>query len=289
MNIIAELLSPITAPIRFIQHNFKTVFFLSLIGYFYFTSDTRVLQQANLAIINLNGPIINSDTIIEKIDQAKQNSSIKGVLFKVNSPGGSVPPSVEIAYAIKELKSVKPVVAYASGTMASGSYYASIWANKIIANPGSMIGSIGVIIQSMDASKLLNKIGIKPQIAKMGKYKEVGTPMRIWSDDEKKELQKVIQSTYMMFVSDVANARKLKIQDKNKFANAHIFTSIQARKVGLIDKVATISQAKKDLIALSGVKKPIWQKEDKMDKFMQKIIEGTILNISNSLNGLLAY
>ena len=289
MNIIAELLSPITAPIRFIQSNFKTVLFLSLIAYFYFNSDARVLEKPNLAIISLDGTIINSDDVVQKINQAKEDNSIKGVLFKVNSPGGSVAPSVEISYAIKELKSIKPVIVYASGTMASGSYYASIWADKIVANPGSMIGSIGVIMQSFDASKLLNKIGVKPQVVKMGIYKEAGTPMRVWSDAEKNELKKVIKSTYDMFVQDVSTARKLKLANKDNFANAHIFTSSQAKEVGLIDEVATISKAKKDLVVLSDVKKPIWQKEDKIDKFMQKIVEGTILHISNNLNGLLAY
>jgi len=289
MSLISKIFYPITAPIKFIQNNFKTVLFLTIVFYFISNSDTKSLQKPNLAIINLSGAIMSADDVLEKIDKAKQDTHIKGVLFKVNSPGGSVPPSVEIAYAIKELNQIKPVVAYASGIMASGSYYASIWANKIIANPGSMIGSIGVIMQSVDASELLNKIGVKPQTVKIGLYKEAGTPTRQWSKAEKQELQKVIKSTYDMFVKDVADARGLKIKNKDDFANAHIFTSIQAKNVGLVDKVATISDAKMELINISGVKKPIWQKEDKFDKIMEKIIQGTILNISNSLNGLMAY
>ena len=253
MNFLSKLFWPITAPIKFIQNNFKTVLFLTIIFYILSHSDPKNLQKPNLAVINLNGPILNADEIVEKINKIAIDKHIKGVLLKVNSPGGAVPPSIEIAYAIKELNQIKPVIAYASGVMASGSYYASIWANKIIANPGSMIGSIGVIMQSVDASELLKKIGIKPQTVKIGTYKEVGTPTRQWTKIEKQELQKVINSTYDMFVTDVANARKLKLKNKDKFANAHIFTAIQAKDVGLIDEVATLSKAKIQIINLAKV------------------------------------
>jgi protease-4 len=247
------------------------------------------MQKPNLQTIELNGAIMNVDEILTKINKIKDDKTIKGVLFKVNSPGGAVAPSVELSYAIKELNAIKPVVAYASGTMASGSYYASIWANKIIANPGSMIGSIGVIMQSYDASELMNKIGIKTQTVKVGTYKEAGTPTRQWTKKERAELNKVIKSTYGTFIIDVANARKLKINNHKKYADAHIFTSNQAKKVGLIDQVGTINIAKKELIKLAKVQKPIWSKVDPMEKFMQKLIQGTISNIGSNLNGLMAY
>jgi protease-4 len=211
------------------------------------------------------------------------------VLLNVNSPGGAVAPSVEIAYAIKELQQTKPVVVYASGVMASGSYYASIWADKIIANPGSMVGSIGVIMQGMDVSELMSKIGIKTQTVKVGKFKEVGTPSRAWEKYEKEELEKVIQDTYKMFVLNVSDARDLDPKDHTKFADAHIFTAYQAKEVGLIDEVNTVFGAKAQLQLLSKVKKPVWAKEDKIDKFMQKIINSTISNISIHFNGLMAY
>jgi protease-4 len=289
MNLISKIFLPITAPIRFIQRNFKTVFFLTLLVYFLTTSNTTKQTQPNLQIIELNGPIMIVDDILAKIQKAKTDTHIKGILLKVNSPGGAVAPSVEIAYAIKELNHIKPVVAYASGIMASGSYYASIWATKIVANPGSMIGSIGVIMQSVDASELMAKIGIKTQTVKMGAYKEAGTPTRAWTKIERDELQKITKNTYEMFISDVANARKLDTKNHKKYANAHIFTASQAKKVGLVDNVATISIAKKMLIGLSKVKQPVWSQEDKMEKFMEKFLSGTISNISNSMSGLVAY
>jgi protease-4 len=289
MNFFRILFLPITAPIRFIQRNFKTVLFLSFLVYLAVNSDPKAMQKPNLQIIELSGVIMNADDVLAKITKAKNDKTIKGVLFKVNSPGGAVAPSVELSYAIKELSNIKPVIAYASGTMASGSYYSSIWANKIIANPGSIVGSIGVIMQSFDASELMKKVGVKTQIAKIGTYKEAGTPTRKWTKQEKAELDKVIKSTYDTFVTDVANARKLKKQDHKVFADAHIFTSSQAKEVGLIDQVGTINIAKKELIKLAKVKKPIWSKVDPMEKFMQKIIQGTVSNISSNLNGLMAY
>lgn len=288
MNLISKLFYPITGPISFIQSHFKTVFFLTILYFVVTSSDSTNLEKANLQIIELNGPIMVVDEVLEKIENAKSNIDIKGVLLKVNSPGGAVAPSVELAYAIKELNEIKPVVAYASGIMASGSYYASIWANKIIANPGSMIGSIGVIMQSADASELMSKIGIKTQTVKTGKYKESGTPTRQWTKDERAELEKVTQNTYDMFITDVSNARKLKKEDHEIYADAHIFTSSQAKEVGLIDKVGTISTAKLELLKLTKVQNPIWSKENKMDKFMQKMLNNSIANITTNLNGLMA-
>eukprot|EP01156_Anaeramoeba_ignava_P012138 Anaeramoba_ignava/a487665_25.p1 GENE.a487665_25~~a487665_25.p1 ORF type:complete len:290 (-),score=-14.33 a487665_25:963-1832(-) len=289
MNFISKLFWPITAPIKFIQENFKTVFFLTIVYFLVVNTQNTDIKPANLQKIDLKGPIMSASDVLEKIEQAKNNPNIKGVLLDVNSPGGAVAPSIEIAYAIKELKKRKPVIAYASGVMASGSYYASIWAQKIIANPGSMVGSIGVIMQSVDASELMAKIGVKTQTVKMGAFKEAGTPTRQWTEKERKELEKITKSTYDMFVTDVANARKLKIEEHKLYADAHIFTSVQAKNVGLIDEVATLSKARSDLIALSGVKDPVWVKEDKMEKFIDRLANETILKITNNLNGLMAY
>ena len=289
MNLLSKIFYPITGPISFIQNHFKTVLFLTIMYFIVSSSDTKNLETANLQIIELNGPIMIVDEVLEKIETAKNDINIKGILLKVNSPGGAVAPSIEIAYAIKELREVKPVVAYASGIMASGSYYASIWANKIIANPGSMVGSIGVIMQSVDVSELMSKIGIKSQTVKIGKYKESGTPTRQWTKEERDELEKVTQNTYDMFITDVANARNLKKENHTSYADAHIFTSSQAKEVGLIDKVATISVAKNELEKLSKVENPVWAKANKMDKFMEKMLSNSISNISTNLNGLIAY
>lgn len=286
-NFIKVLFSPIIAILDFITKYFKTIVFLTIIYFLVIDKNENLVDtnssKANLQKIELFGPILDVSNTLEEIQKAKIDENIKGVLFVVNSPGGSVAPSVELAYAIKELTVVKPVVVYASGVMASGSYYASIWANKIIANPGSMVGSIGVIMQGINAEELMSKIGISTQTVKAGKYKESGTPSRKWFDYEEKELQSVINDTYQMFISDVANARKLNVTEHERYADARIFTASQAKEVGLVDDVATISFAQESLMNLAKIETPVWKKQDKLEKFMDRLISETVSQVSMNL------
>ncbi|RBQ32354.1 signal peptide peptidase SppA [Arcobacter sp. FW59] len=286
-----KLFSPIIAVLDFITKYFKTIVFLTIIYVLFFnnadeTSSTN-RSFANLQKIELSGEILDVSKVMENIEKAKNDTNIKGVLLVVDSPGGAVAPSVEIAYAIKELKELKPVVVYASGVIASGSYYASIWSDKIIANPGSMVGSIGVIMQGFEVSELMEKIGISTQTIKAGKYKESGTPTRKWFDYEEEQLKSVINATYNMFITDVANARNLDIKNHTQFADARVFTSFQAKEVGLIDEVATISYAQSVLIELAKVEKPVWKKEDKFEKFMDKLMSQAISKVLMSFSSSL--
>jgi len=279
MNFIKKLFLPISMPIGFIQNHFKAVLFVFMLFLLFAPQDEASLRKNNLQEISLVGPIMDATEIVMQIDEAANNKDIKGVLLSINSPGGAVAPSIEIAYAIKRLKEKKPVIAYAKGTIASGSYYASIWADEIIANPGSMVGSIGVIMQGADVSELMQKIGIKSQNVHAGLYKQIGTPDRKWKEYEINELNKVIQGTYDMFTSDVANARGLDIEKRDFYANAHIFTASQALKVGLIDSIGVGHDAKAKLIKLSGVETAHWNQEDKFDKFMRKVVASSAVTL----------
>ncbi|MGB1227122.1 MAG: signal peptide peptidase SppA [Poseidonibacter sp.] len=294
-NFFKKLFSPITFTLDFVTKYFKTIVFFTIMYFIVYTPSDKMNQNgtfevANLQKIELFGPILDVSKTMSEIQKAKQNTNIKGVLIEVNSPGGAVAPSVELAYAIKELKAIKPVVVYASGVIASGSYYASIWSDKIIANPGAMVGSIGVIMQGVNTEELMAKIGISTQTVKAGKYKESGTPTRKWFDYEKEQLQSIIDDTYNMFITDVANARKLDVKNHTQFADARVFTASQAKKVGLVDEVATVSAAEKSLVKLAEIDIAIWQKQDKFDKFMDKFISQVVSSVSMSFSsGLKAY
>lgn len=286
---ITKILWPIWGPINFIQDHFKATLFVVIVGFLFLSTESEQIKEPNLAKIYLTGEIANSEQFIESVKKA-QDLKVKGVLLIIDSPGGAVAPSVEMSMAIKKLRNENiPVVAYAAGTMASGSYYAGIWSNKIIANPGSMIGSIGVIFQNADVSGLMNKVGVKMQTIKMGEYKEAGTPFRAWNKEEKEELNILLKSTYDMFIKDVATARKLDENSSNKFANARVFTAVQAKEAGLIDSMGSIFDAEKELAKIANVKDPIWAQKNKTEELMNKLVSETVSRIVQSATGMKAY
>ncbi|MFZ2891328.1 signal peptide peptidase SppA [Sulfuricurvum sp.] len=270
MEIVKKIGSCMATGLRFIQGHFKATVLVLFVLWLILPSGDEGITPHNLQKITLTGPILDATPIVEQIDEAGENDDVKGVLFSIDSPGGAVAPSVEIAYAIKRLSEKKPTVVYAAGIMASGGYYSAIWGNEIIANPGSMIGSIGVIIEGADVSGLMEKVGVKTQVVHAGEYKQVGTMERQWSNIERAELEKVINGTYDLFVGDVARARHLDLNQSTEYANAHIFTAAQAKKVGLVDNIGVEYDAKKRVEVLSKVTDPVWNKEDPMDKFFKR-------------------
>jgi protease-4 len=281
-----DMFSRLSKAIKWIGDHFKGLLFVLILAVLFMPTPKSQLIPPNLQEIKLTGAILDASEILNQIEQAQKDPNIKGVLLNVNSPGGSVPPSIEISYAIANLAKSKPVVAYASGVMASGSYYSSIYANKIIANPGAIVGSIGVIMQSANIKELLDKIGIKPQTIKEGLYKEAGTPTREWTPAEREELKRLTGDTYRLFVSDVAKARGLDINKSDQFANAHIFSAKRAKEVGLIDEIGIISQAKSTLTTLAKVKNPRWKQKDKLEKIIDKLTQKTFTQIQSYLFGL---
>ena len=270
MEIIKKIGSCLATGLKFIQAHFKATVLVLIVLWLILPSGEDGITPHNLQKITLTGPILDATSIVTQIDEARENKDVKGVLFSIDSPGGAVAPSVEIAYAIKRLSETKPTVVYAAGIMASGGYYSAIWGNEIIANPGSMIGSIGVIMEGADISGLMEKVGVKTQVVHAGTYKQVGTFDRKWSDVERAELDKVIGGTYELFVGDVARARGLDLNKSSDYADAHIFTAAQAKKVGLVDSIGVEYDAKKRVEVLSKIKDPIWNKEDPMDKFLKQ-------------------
>jgi protease-4 len=282
------MFSTIGKAIKWIGQHFLGMLFLLIVFVVLMPTSTTELRPANLQEIQLVGPIMNADAILKEIEDIQKDPKIKGVLLNINSPGGAVPPSIEIAYAIKTLKEHKPVVAYASGIMASGSYYASIYANTIIANPGSIVGSIGVIMESANVEELMKTIGVETQIVKQGTYKEAGTPTRKWTVEERAELETLTKDTYDLFVKDVAEARGLEIKDSKRYADAHIFSAKRAKDAGLIDRVGVKSQAKEEVEKLAKVKDPVWKEKDKLESFMEQFANKSMMHLQSYFYGLKA-
>ncbi|ECL7073993.1 signal peptide peptidase SppA, partial [Campylobacter jejuni] len=283
MQILKSFFKALGCGIKFINTYFKTFVLLLIVIWILIPSANSSSNLANLERIDLKGEIFDSSAVLEKIINAKNDSNIKGVLFVIDSPGGAFAPSMELALAIKDLKIKKPVLVYASGTMASGSYLAGVGANKILANPASFIGSIGVIMQGADLSGLANKLGIKEQTIQAGEFKSAGTFARAWNENERNFLQGLIDQSYDLFTGFVAKERALDLNKKDQWANARVFLAAKAKELGLIDELGNYENAKKELEKLANVSNPVWKEEDKIDKFLNRLEGQTSSLISKSL------
>ncbi|EAL2037952.1 signal peptide peptidase SppA [Campylobacter jejuni] len=283
MQILKSFFKALGCGIKFINTYFKTFVLLLIIIWILMPSANSSSNLANLERIDLKGEIFDSSAVLEKIINTKNDSNIKGVLFVIDSPGGAFAPSMELALAIKDLKIKKPVLVYASGTMASGSYLAGVGANKILANPASFIGSIGVIMQGADLSGLANKLGIKEQTIQAGEFKSAGTFARAWNENERNFLQGLIDQSYDLFTGFVAKERALDLNKKDQWANARVFLAAKAKELGLIDELSNYENAKKELEKLANVSNPVWKEEDKIDKFLNRLEGQASSLISKSL------
>ncbi|ECL9536778.1 signal peptide peptidase SppA [Campylobacter jejuni] len=283
MQILKSFFKALGCGIKFINTYFKTFVLLLIVIWILMPGANSSSNLANLERIDLKGEIFDSSAVLEKIINAKNDSNIKGVLFVIDSPGGAFAPSMELALAIKDLKIKKPVLVYASGTMASGSYLAGVGANKILANPASFIGSIGVIMQGADLSGLANKLGIKEQTIQAGEFKSAGTFARAWNENERNFLQGLIDQSYDLFTGFVVKERALDLNKKDQWANARVFLAAKAKELGLIDELSNYENAKKELEKLANVSNPVWKEEDKIDKFLNHLEGQTSSLISKSL------
>lgn len=211
-----------------------------------------------VAVVEVTGVITEPDSINKQIEEYREREDVKAVVIRINSPGGGVGPSQEIYRELKKLSAKKKVVVSMGAVAASGGYYIAAAANKIIANPGTITGSIGVIMEFANAEELLNKIGFKGYVIKSGEYKDIGSPLRAMKDDEKRLLQGVIDDVHMQFISAVAENRKLKIDAVKKFADGRIFSGKQARAIGLVDEIGNFQDAIDAAARMANIKgKPV--------------------------------
>jgi len=197
-----------------------------------------------VAIVELSTPITDSEEIISQLEKFRNRSNVKAIVLFLNSPGGAVAPSQEIFSEVRKTKNMgKPVVVSMGSVAASGAYYIACAANSIVANPGSITGSIGVISEFKSLKGLFDKIGIESTTIKSGKFKDVGNPSRAMTQEDRAQLQSIIDDVYEQFIADVAAARDLPLDSVRKLADGRIFTGRQAYKNGLIDTLGTLQTA----------------------------------------------
>lgn len=241
-----------------------------------------------VAVVSLEGVITDPTEIARELKEYGEREDVKAVVLRIDSPGGAVGPSQEIHQEIKRLRETKPVVASLGAIAASGGYYAAAGADKIVANPGTITGSIGVIIEFLNAEELLKKIGLRGYVLKSGKYKDTGSPFREMTNEERMLIQKVIDDVNTQFIIAVAEGRGLSEKDVRKIADGRIFTGSQARELGLVDTLGDLTDAIDIGAELAGLEeKPfvIYPRKRKLT-FLDVIFgEGSARDIGEALSG----
>ncbi len=230
---------------------FIFIFALSLI-FTLFQKDISLKDK--IALVRVEGPIIKSKDITDEIKEYEKDKSIKAIVLRVDSPGGGVAPSQEIYESIKKAASKKPVVVSMGAIAASGGYYISAPANKIVANPGTLTGSIGVIMEIPNIKGLMDKIGVKTQIIKSGKHKDMASFFRDMEKEEREILQGVMDDVHEQFIKAVAEGRKMSIEDVRKIADGRVFSGRQALKEGLVDELGGLEYSIDIAAKMAGIK-----------------------------------
>jgi len=268
----------------------KIILFLSFVVIFFFlskNSNSEVLN--NIGVVEIEGTILSSKEIIQELDNFYNRDDIKAIIIRLNTPGGSVAPSQEIYEKVKKIASsnTKPIVASIGSISASGGYYIAIGADKIIANPGSITGSIGVIMNFPIAKDLIEKIGLEFKTIKSGDLKDAGSPYKYPTDKDEKYFKSIVNNLHNQFLREVSIQRSIPIVKLNEYADGRIFTGEQAYSINLIDTLGTFEDAlniSKNLANISGETNLIYPKINK-SKFLKMFFEESrsFLNIKQKL------
>lgn len=197
-----------------------------------------------VAVVEIEGIIVDGTAAVRELREHADNPAIKAVILRVNSPGGVVAPTQEIFAAIlRARKAGKPVVATLGAVAASGGYYVAAAADRIYANPGTLTGSIGVVMQMANVEGLLKKVGVEYVVVKAGAYKDVGNIARTMSPDERKMLQALLDDVYSQFVDAVAEGRGLERKEVLAFAEGRIYSGQQALALKMVDEMGGFEDA----------------------------------------------
>jgi protease-4 len=232
----------------------------------------------NIAVVEIKGPIEESVETVKDIKKFRENEKIKAIILRVDSPGGAVGSSQEVYDEVIKTKAVKPVIVSFGNMAASGGYYVAASATKIVANPGTLTGSIGVITQFFQVDEILKKFHFKWEVIKSGANKDIGSPLRPMTSDEKKLLQTMIGDVYDQFVTAVSEGRGLKKEDVIAIADGRIFSGRKAKELGLVDELGGMEKAIEIAAAeakMTEEPEVIYPSKDKY-KFLDQLAEGKV-------------
>ena len=254
----------------------------------FFTGGRKIISlKDQVGVVIIKGVISKSRVIIAQMNKYGEDDDIKAVVLRIDSPGGAVVPSQEIYDKILQLKKKKKVFTSMGSVAASGGYYIACASNKIVANPGTITGSIGVIIQFPQAKELLKKIGLKSAVIKHGKYKDVGSPSRDMTSDERLLMQGVVDDIYDQFVEAVSLNRNIPKKKIEAIADGRIFSGRQALNLGLVDYVGNMEDTIDLAARLSGIEgKPevVYPKEKRLG-LLRYLVKEMVSTVSEEFRG----
>lgn len=238
---------------------------------------------SKVALITVEGVILDSKEIIEQLEKHRTNPTVKAIVLRINSPGGGVAPSQEIYEELLKTRETakKPVVASMGSVAASGGYYIASASDLIMANPGTITGSIGVLLQIPNISGLMQKIGIKSVVVKSGQHKDLASPTREMTEAERQILQGMLDDVHDQFIDVVAKSRRLDRKKVEAIADGRIFSGREAQSIGLVDHLGNLQDAVERAGALAGIRgKPAIIEERKRGNLLVDLLRGSL----NSLN-----
>jgi len=208
-----------------------------------------------IQVVDIEGELLQSRPILEQIKRYEDSNSVKAILLNIDSPGGGVAVAQEIYTEVKRLREKKDkiIVAYLSSTGASGAYYISCASNKIVANPGTIVGSIGVIAEWVNYADLFEWAKLKEVVFKTGEFKDTGSATRALTENERKYFQGLIDDMYVQFLEAVSSGRKLDLQEVRSMADGRVFTGRNAKERKLIDEIGNFQDAVDLTAKLAGI------------------------------------
>ncbi|MBW1852866.1 MAG: signal peptide peptidase SppA [Deltaproteobacteria bacterium] len=241
-----------------------------------------------IGVILIDGAILDSRATTSQLVTFRKDKKIKAIILRINSPGGGVGPTQEIHREIQKTAETKKVIASLGGVAASGGYYIASAANKIVANPGTIIGSIGVLMEFVHLEDLLEKIGIKFEVLKSGEFKDIGSPHRELTKRDREILNSLISDIQSQFVAAVANGRELALDKVSQIADGRVFSGVKAKELDLIDVLGNFQDAvdvAKDMAAIEGEAILVYPKKSKA-QLWELFLEGTTRSVTKVLHSI---
>ena len=217
----------------------------------------QALFGPRVAIVELEGMIVDVEDLVREVRGYRDNPQVKAVVIRINSPGGVVGPTQELHQALMRVREAgKPVVASLGSIAASGGYYTAVAADRIYANPGTLTGSIGVIMQMANVADLFKKVGVDYVVVKAGQYKDMGNFSRPMTPEERRVLQTLLDDVHAQFIDAVAKGRKLDRAEVVKFADGRVFSGVQAKDLHMVDALGSLEDAVNEAARLAGMSVP---------------------------------